>query len=175
MHSDLGMHLRGKFPHVLSQGNRYMMVLAHIDSDSIWVDSMKNRTEWEMMLARRRALQQVHAVGITPKRKVLDNKTSMEYRQEIMATGMTYQLVPPDDHRRNISNKKTQMGEYQFIVVCSGVSTNFPMHLWCSLIPQAEKKLLLLRKSNVNPNISALAYLYGPHNYNRQPFVPIGM
>ena len=31
----------GKFPHVLSQGNRYMMVLAHIDSDSIWVEPMK--------------------------------------------------------------------------------------------------------------------------------------
>ena len=25
----------GKFPHVSSQGNRYIMVLAHIDSDSI--------------------------------------------------------------------------------------------------------------------------------------------
>ena len=25
----------GKFPHVSSQGNRYMMVIAHIDSDSI--------------------------------------------------------------------------------------------------------------------------------------------
>ena len=34
----------GKVPHVSSQGNRYMMVLAHIDSDSIWVEPMKNRT-----------------------------------------------------------------------------------------------------------------------------------
>ena len=35
----------GKFPHVSSQRNRYMMVLAHIDLDSIWVEPMKNRTE----------------------------------------------------------------------------------------------------------------------------------
>ena len=34
MHTDQ----TGKFPHVSSQGNRYMMALAHIDSDSIWVD-----------------------------------------------------------------------------------------------------------------------------------------
>ena len=35
----------GKFPHVSSRGNKYMMVLAYIDSDSIWVEPMKNRTE----------------------------------------------------------------------------------------------------------------------------------
>ena len=49
----------GKYPHALIQGNRYMMVLAHIDSDSIWVDTMNNRTEGETMLARLRALQRM--------------------------------------------------------------------------------------------------------------------
>ena len=86
----------GNFPHVSSQGNSFMMVLAHIDSYSIWVEPMKNITEGGLMLVRRRALQQMHAVGITPKRQVLDNEKSMAYRQEIMATEMTYQLVSPD-------------------------------------------------------------------------------
>ena len=129
----------GKFPHVSRQWNRYMMVVAHIDSDSIWVEPMKNRTEGEIMLARRRAIKRMHAVGIIPKRQVLDNKTSMAYRQEIMETGMTYQLVPPGDHRRNISEKTIQTWKDHFISVCSGVSAHFPMHLWCKLIPQAEK------------------------------------
>ena len=71
----------GNFSHVSIQGNSYMTVLAHIDSDSIWVEPMKNRTEGEIMLARRRALQKMHAVGITPKRQVLNNETSMAYRQ----------------------------------------------------------------------------------------------
>ena len=117
----------------------------------------------------------MHKVGITPIQQVLDNETSMAYRQEIMATGMTYQLVPPDDHRRNIAGKTIQTWKYHFIVVCSGVSAHFPMHLWCRLVPQSEKKLLLLRQTNINPNISAFVYLYRPHNYNAQPFVPIGM
>ena len=82
-----------------------MMVLAHIDSDSIWVEPMKSRTEGKVMLGRRRALKRMHAVGIISKRQVLDNETSMEYRQEIMETGMTYQLVPPDEHRQNIAEK----------------------------------------------------------------------
>ena len=62
------------------------------------------------MVARRRALQLIHAVGITPNRQVLDNKTNMAYRREIMATGMTYQIVPPDDHRQNIAGKKSKCG-----------------------------------------------------------------
>ena len=117
----------------------------------------------------------MHPVGIIPKRQVPDNKTSMAYRQEIMETGMTYQLVPPDEHRRNIAGKKIQTWKDHLISVCSGVYAHFPMHLWCRLIPQAEKKLLLLRQTNINPKISAFAYLYGPHEYNAHPFVPINM
>ena len=49
------------------------------------------------------------------------------------------------------------------------------MHLWCRLIPQAKKKLLLIRQTNINLKISGFAYLYIPYEYNAQPFVPIGM
>ena len=101
-------------------------------------------------------------------------ETRMAYRQEIMETGMTFQLVPPDDHRRNIA-KKIQTWKDHFISVCRGVSAHFPMHLWCKLIQQSEKQLPLIRQRNINPKISAFAYLYGPHDYNAQPFVSIGM
>ena len=101
----------GNFPQISIQGKRYMIVPAHIDSDSIWVEPMKNRTEGGMMLARRLALKRMHTVGIIPKRQVLDNGTSMAYRQEIIATGVTYQLVPHDDHRRNIAEKQSKHGK----------------------------------------------------------------
>ena len=58
----------GKFLHISSQGNRYMMALAHIESDSIWFEPTKKRTEGEMMLSRRRSLQRMQSVGIKPKR-----------------------------------------------------------------------------------------------------------
>eukprot|EP00804_Cyclotella_cryptica_P019261 CCRYP_006150-RA/>CCRYP_006150-RA protein AED:0.40 eAED:0.40 QI:0/-1/0/1/-1/1/1/0/248 len=38
-----------------------------------------------------------------------------------------------------------------------------------------ERQLNLLRQSNANPKISAYAHLYGPHDYNAAPFVPLGM
>ena len=43
----------GKFPTVSSRGNKYQMVLTHIDTNSIWVEPTKNKTEGEMILARR--------------------------------------------------------------------------------------------------------------------------
>ncbi len=51
-----------------------------------------------------------------------------------------------------------------------------PLHLWCQLLPQVECQLLLLRQLRVNPGMLAYAHVYqGQHDYNRHPFVPIGM
>ena len=42
----------GRFPQQSSRGNNYQMILHDIDSNSTWVEPMKNRTEGEMILAR---------------------------------------------------------------------------------------------------------------------------
>ena len=88
----------GKFPHLSSQGNRYQMILFHVDSNSIWVEATKNKTEGKMILGRNRALTRMKACGIIPKRQVLDNEASAAYKLSIQESGMDYQLVPPDDH-----------------------------------------------------------------------------
>jgi hypothetical protein len=61
------------------------------------------------------------------------------------------------------------------IGVLSGCSPTMPMHLWCQLLPQIKQQLLLLCQSKANPNILAYAHVYGHHDYNCNPFVPIGM
>ena len=48
------------------------------------------------------------------------------------------------------------------------------MHLWCRLLEQAEHTLNMLRPSRITPKVSAYAYLYGMHNYNANPFAPLG-
>eukprot|EP00804_Cyclotella_cryptica_P009653 CCRYP_011198-RA/>CCRYP_011198-RA protein AED:0.33 eAED:0.33 QI:0/0/0/1/1/1/2/0/430 len=99
----------------------------------------------------------------------------MAYKQAILDSGISYQLVPPDDHRRNIAEKAIQTWKDHFIAVLSGTADKFPLHLWCQLIPHMERQLNLLRQSNANSRISAYAHLYGPHGYNASPFVPLGM
>ena len=112
---------------------------------------------------------------IVPKHQVLNNEISALYQNRIKATNMTFQLVPPDDHRHNIAKKSIQTWKDHFIGVLSGTAESFPDHLWCQVIPQAERQLLLLRQSKSNPKISAYAHVYGPHNYDTTPFVPVRM
>ena len=90
---------------------------------------MKNKTEGEMILARRRALERMKAKGVVPIYQVLDNKISMAYRLEIKQTSMTYQLVTPYDHHSNLSEKWIQTWKDHFIGVMSVTAESFPAHL----------------------------------------------
>ena len=81
---------------------------------STHVEAMKNRTEGEMIEAQRRGLKRMKQQGITPTHQVLDNKISQIYKDEIRESGMSYQLVPPDDHRRNIAERAIQTRKNNF-------------------------------------------------------------
>ena len=80
---------------------------------------------------------------------------------------MTTDETPP--------KKAIQTWKDHFVNVLRGTADKFPMHLWCQLIPQMEHQLWLLIQTNSNPKVSTYIHLYGPHNYNAEPFVPIGM
>ena len=84
------------------------MILNEIDGNSTWIETMKNKTEGEMILAWHRALKRMKAQGILTTHQVLDNEISTAYRLEIKQTRMTYQLVPPYDNRRNLAEKSIQ-------------------------------------------------------------------
>ena len=136
---------------------------------------MKSITERGMIKARHRSLLRMMQQGITPAHQVLDNEISQAYKDEIRESGMTYQLVPPEDHCRNISERAIQAWKNNFFGVLGGAAATFPLHLWCQAIPQAELQLMLLSMSNVNPKISSYAHMYGQHYYNTKPFVHIVM
>ena len=63
----------GKLPQSSSQGNNYKMIIHEIDGSSTWVKVMKNRTEGEMIEARRRGLLRMKHQGITPAHQILNN------------------------------------------------------------------------------------------------------
>ena len=64
----------GKLPHFSSWGNRYHMIIHDIDSNSIWVEPIKDRTEGEKMIGRTGELEQMKLCGIQQKNQVLDNE-----------------------------------------------------------------------------------------------------
>ena len=93
--------------------------------------------EGGVILSRSRALEQMKAQVILPTHQELDNEISTAYRLEIKQTSMTYQIIPPDDHRRNLAEKLIQTWKDHFIVFMSGTAYSFPAHLWCQAIAQA--------------------------------------
>jgi hypothetical protein len=164
----------GKFPKKLSRGYQYIMVLIKIDSNAILVEAMKNRLAGEMIRAYQVLVERLCSAGLTPKMHILDNECSTEFKERIVLNNMKYQLVPPHDHRRNIAENAIQVFKAHFISILCGVDKSFPLHLWDRLLGQAEHTLNMLRASRMTPSVSAYAYLWGKHDYNANPFAPLG-
>ncbi len=66
----------GCFPFVSSLGNRYIMILHYMDSNSSWSKALKNNSKGELILARRCALAQMAQCGIVPQHQILNNQAS---------------------------------------------------------------------------------------------------
>ena len=135
----------GRFPKKSSRGNQYIMVLAHPDSNGILQEPMKNRTSGKMIRAYQKLINRLKSAGITPKRHILDNECSVNFKQTIQDNNMTYQLIPPHDHRHNMAEKAIQTFKAHFISILCGADKDFPLHLWDRLLPQAEHTLNMLR------------------------------
>ncbi len=150
------------------------MVLCDNNSNAILVATMKNCMSGKMICAYQELPDQLHSAGIRPKRHILDNECSKNFKQTINKNQMTFQLIPPNDHQRNRAEKAIQTFKAHFISILCGMDKKFPLHLWCRLLPQAEDTLNMLQTTKARPTVSAYTYLWGQHDYNANPFAPLG-
>jgi hypothetical protein len=165
----------GKFPKKSSCGYQYIMVLIKINSNAILVEAMKNRTAEEMIWAYQVLVERLHSVGVNPKMHILDNKCShAKFMEQIKLNNMKYQLIPPHNHRQNITEKAIQVFKAHFISILCGADKTFPFHLWDRLLRQAEHTLNMLWMPCTTPSVSAYAYLWCKHDHNPNPFAPLG-
>jgi hypothetical protein len=63
----------GLFLAVSSLGNKYVMILHHVDSNSSWSEAMQNQSGGELILARSQALAWMQRRRLIPKHQILDN------------------------------------------------------------------------------------------------------
>ena len=164
----------GWFPTKLSRGNQCIMVLTEVVSDAILVEPMKNRTAGEMIRAYQVLIDHLNLAGIFPKLHILDNECLADLKAVIKENGMKYQLLPPHNHRHNIAKKAISTFKDHFISILCGAEKAFPLHLWDRLLHQAEHTLNMLQPARMTPTISAYAYLWKQHDYNTNPFAPLG-
>ena len=79
-----------------------------------------------------------------PQKSNTRNQASAEYKAAIEASGKTYKLVPPNDHRRNMAKRAIQTFKDHLVGILSGCASSMPIHLWCQLLLQVKHQLLLL-------------------------------
>ena len=63
------------------------------------MEPMKTRHASQMVKTYQIMIDKLKACGINPKKHVLDNECSAEFKEAIRVNEITYELVPPDDHR----------------------------------------------------------------------------
>ena len=87
--------------------------------------------------------------------------------------GATYQLVPPNVHRRNITERAIRTFKAHFLSVLEGVDQDFPKYMWDKLLVQTELTVNLLRQATLNTRMSACEYYNGAFDYSATPLVPL--
>jgi hypothetical protein len=95
-------------------------------------------------------------------------------KETITKNNMVFQLPPPHDHHRNLAKKAIQTFKDHFVAILCGADKLFPLHLWDRLLWQAEHTLNMLRPSRITLTMSVYAYLWKQHDYNANPFAPLG-
>ena len=88
--------------------------------------------------------------GHKPNHQFLDNETSKEIKAYLKGQEVTFQLVPPHNHRKNATERAIRTFKNHFITIIYMLRPNFPMSLWCRLLKQAEMTLNIVRKCRVN-------------------------
>ena len=97
-----------------------------------------------------RLKQRGHTVNL----QLLDNKSSNKYRRVITEECKSdYQLVPPDVHRRNTSERAIRTFKAHLLALLSGINPAFPDYLWDKLLHQTELTLNLLHQATLAPHL----------------------
>ena len=165
----------GAFPITSSRSNRYIMVAHHYDTNSILVRPMPSRSQHHLQKAFQSIFETLCQAGHKPTSIRLDNEAPKTLKKYFKKQHMTYQLVPPNNHRRNYAEKAINIFKNHFIAGLSSLHKQFPLELWCRLLPHAEDTLNMLRSSHINPSISSYNELYGHYDYEKTPILPPGL
>jgi hypothetical protein len=136
--------LTGRFPIQSSSGHQYILTMYNYDSNIISTEPMKNRTDKEMIRAYTSLYKHLINAGLKPELQVMDNECSAAFRQYLAYEHIALQLVPPHLHRQNAAERAIQTFNNHFVVGLCSVDKQFPMHLWCDILPQATLTLNLL-------------------------------
>jgi hypothetical protein len=165
----------GKFPILSSRDNKYLFVLYNYDSNAIMAEPIKPRTQGELTRAYKKLFDQLEKRGLRPQVQLLDNECSQSMKDLMAELNLQWQLTPAGIHRRSAAERGIHTFKNHLHAGLASTDDDFPLHLWCRLVHQAQLTLNLLHNSRLNPRLSAEAQLNGQFDYNKTPIAPPGI
>ena len=150
------------------------MIAYAYEPNAILAEPLKNRTGPLLLTVYQNIYNRLELAGFKPMLHILDNEASAAFKTFLAQQKVDFQLVPPQNHRRNAAERAIQTFKNHFIAGLASTHREFPMHLWDCLLPQAIITLNLLRPSQWNPSLSAHQQLFGNFDYNRTLLAPPG-
>ena len=98
-------------------------------SGSIFAEPMRNKSSGSMIQAYERIFDKLRNREQRPSIHIVDNEYSADFKKAITSNHMKYQLVPPNDHRRNAAEKAIQVFKDHFVSDLLVIDEKFPMQL----------------------------------------------
>ena len=149
VHNTVFYDQTGHFPTISKRGNKYIIVMVDIDSNTILVEPLKNRTYAELTRAYCVMMLRLKRAGIIPQNYILDNEVSTAIKTTIHDEyKMKLELVPPGCHCHNTAEVAIQNFKAHFLSVLAGTSEVFSQSIWKGLLTKAKVTVNLLRQSN---------------------------
>ncbi len=164
----------GPFPVVSTQGIKAVMVMYDYDSNAILLEGITSRGKTELLRAYTVLLQRLQHAGMHPRIQRMDNEVSDIFKNFLQTQNIALELTPAHVHRRNAAERAIRTWKNHFLAGLASLNPRFPIRFWAYLLPQSEITLNLLRKSRINPKLSAYAQLLGHFDFNKTPMAPPG-
>ena len=109
------LDLTGRFPYKSSRGNKYFLIVYDYDSNCILSELLKSRQAAGIKRAWLLIHQKLIQPGAAPHLYILDNEASTDLKYSMKKNKLEYQLVPPDQHRRNAAEKAIRTFKNHFL------------------------------------------------------------
>ena len=102
-------------------------MVAYHSSNVIIVEPFKSIKDVLCLAAYDTIMQSLEDKGSLVDLQILDNECSTEYKRRMTDKwGVEFQLVPPDMHRRNASERAIRSFKAHFLAILAGVASYFP-------------------------------------------------
>ena len=166
----------GNLPVRALDNQQLFFIAYHYDVNYIFALPIQSTKGDDIIAAFTTIFDTLTSKGFAPAFNITDNQAAKAIKTFVTSRNCAIQFVEPNNHRVNAAEQAIQTFKNHFISGLCTTDINFPLQLWNHLSHQAEITCNLLRRSRLDPTISAYPHQLHGHKYNwsAHPLAPPG-